>query len=70
MPAQENQIPVCGGGRKCETVGDGGFRSKENGELIALADKDFDVLVAIDKNIRYQQNIKGRNIDMNALGLL
>ena len=50
------------GGHTCETVGDAGFSSKENGELIALADKSFDVPITIDKNIRHQQNIKGRNI--------
>ena len=27
-----------------------------------LAEGDFDALVTIDKNIRYQQNITGRNI--------
>ncbi len=50
------------GGHECETVGEAGFSSKENGELLALADKNFDVFITIDKNIRYQQNIKGRNI--------
>jgi len=30
--------------------------------LIALAEKKFNVLITIDKNIRYQQNIAGRNI--------
>jgi hypothetical protein len=35
---------------------------KENGELLALAEGHFDVLVTIDRNIRYQQNMTGRNI--------
>jgi len=48
------------GGPECETVGDAGF--SENGELLALAEEHFDVLVTIDKNIRYQQNMTGRNI--------
>lgn len=39
-----------------------GFGSKENGELLALADSNFDVLVTIDKNIRYQQSMRGRSI--------
>ena len=30
--------------------------------LLMLAEGDFDALVTIDKNIRYQQNITGRNI--------
>src|SRR5713101_4025592 len=50
------------GGHECETAGEAGFSSKENGELLALAEKSFDVLVTIDKNIRYQQNITGRKI--------
>jgi hypothetical protein len=50
------------GGHECETVRDAGFSGKENGELIVLAEKKFDVLVTIDKNIRYQQNITGRDI--------
>ena len=50
-------------GHECETVRDAGFSGKENGELIALAEKQqFNVLITIDKNIRYQQNIAGRNI--------
>jgi len=44
-------------------VRDAGFSGKENGELIALAEKQqFNVLITIDKNICYQQNIAGRNI--------
>ena len=50
------------GGHECETVRDAGFSGKENGELLALAEEHFDVLVTIDKNIRYQQNVTGRNI--------
>jgi predicted nuclease of predicted toxin-antitoxin system len=45
------------GGHECETVRDAGFSGKENGELLALAEGHFDVLVTIDKNIRYQQNM-------------
>jgi hypothetical protein len=36
--------------------------ARRNGELLALAEEHFDVLVTIDKNIRYQQNLMGRNI--------
>jgi predicted nuclease of predicted toxin-antitoxin system len=49
-------------GQECETVRDAGFSGKENGELLALAEEHFDVLVTIDKNIRHQQNMTGRNI--------
>ena len=50
------------GGHECETVRDAGFGSKTNGELLALAEGRFDVLITIDKNIRFQQNLTGRNI--------
>jgi len=50
------------GGHECETVRDAGFSGKENGELLALAEGHFEVLVTIDKNIRHQQNMTGRNI--------
>src|SRR5437660_12310737 len=50
------------GGHECETVRDAGFSGKENGALLALAEGHFDVLVTIDRNIRYQQKMTGRNI--------
>jgi predicted nuclease of predicted toxin-antitoxin system len=49
-------------GHECETVRDVGLSSKTNGELLRLADGRFDVLVTIDKNIRYPQNLTGRSI--------
>lgn len=49
-------------GHQCHTVREAGFEGKENGELLALAEASFDVLITVDKNIRYQQNMRGRNI--------
>jgi predicted nuclease of predicted toxin-antitoxin system len=49
-------------GHHCTTVREAGFGSKENGELLALAEGNYDVLVTIDKNIRHQQNMSGRHI--------
>jgi predicted nuclease of predicted toxin-antitoxin system len=49
-------------GHECETVTDAGFSGKENGELLALADKKFDVLITVDKNIRHQQSIPTRKM--------
>ena len=46
----------------CQTVREAGFSGKENGELLAVADKKFDVLLTIDKNIRHQQNLAGKKI--------
>lgn len=51
-------------GHECETVTDAGFSGKENGELLALADKKFDVLITVDKNIRHQQNIPTRKLGL------
>jgi len=50
------------GGHECETVQEAGFSGKENGELLRLAEANLDVFVTIDKNIRHQQNLTGRNI--------
>jgi hypothetical protein len=45
-----------------------GWHLLANGELIKVAEEaDFDVLLTTDKNIRYQQNLKGR---ISALVLL
>jgi predicted nuclease of predicted toxin-antitoxin system len=50
------------GGHACLTVQEAGWSGKENGELLALAEIEFDVLVTIDTNLRYQQNLSGRRI--------
>lgn len=34
-----------------------GWEGKRNGELLSLADGEFDVLVTKDRNVRYQQNL-------------
>jgi hypothetical protein len=40
-----------------------------NGELIAVAEAEgFDVLLTTDKNMRYQQNLKGRKIAFVVIG--
>ena len=40
-----------------------------NGDLISPAEADgFDVLLTTDKNIRYQQNLRGRRIAFVVLG--
>jgi hypothetical protein len=48
-----------GGGHECETVRNSGFSGKENGERLALVEEQFDILVTIDKNIRYQAKPDG-----------
>jgi predicted nuclease of predicted toxin-antitoxin system len=49
---------------ECHTVRDAGLTGKENGELLTLAENQFDVLVTIDKNIPYQQNMTGRKLSL------
>lgn len=39
-----------------------GWSSTKNGELLRLAEKEFDVLVTADQNIEYQQNLSLFNI--------
>ena len=39
------------------TVAEAGWRGKKNGELLRLAEKEFDVLVTTDKGIQHQQNV-------------
>jgi predicted nuclease of predicted toxin-antitoxin system len=49
-------------GHECRTVQEAGWSGKENGELLALAETKFEVLVTVDTNLRYQQNLAGRRI--------
>ena len=49
-------------GHDCETVREAGFGGMTNGKLLAQAELLFDVLVTIDRNIQYQQNLASRNI--------
>jgi predicted nuclease of predicted toxin-antitoxin system len=44
-------------GHECRTVVECGWSGKKNGELLALADPLFDVLLTLDKNLPYQQNL-------------
>jgi hypothetical protein len=39
-----------------------GWAGIQNGDLIALVDGRFDVLLTADQNLRYQQNLKNRKI--------
>jgi predicted nuclease of predicted toxin-antitoxin system len=46
----------------CRTVQECGWSGKRNGELLSVAEAAFDVLVTVDTNLRYQQNLTGRKI--------
>jgi hypothetical protein len=46
----------------CKTAQQCGWGGITNGELLRLAEKDFDLFVTSDQNIRYQQNLANRQI--------
>lgn len=49
-------------GHECRTVVQCGWSGKKNGELLALADPLFDLLLTLDKNLPYQQNLNTKRI--------
>jgi predicted nuclease of predicted toxin-antitoxin system len=51
-------------GHECETVRRAGYGSKKNGELLMLAEGQWDVLLTSDRNIKYQQNMTGRSVSI------
>lgn len=44
------------------TVGYRGWSGKKNGVLLRAAEAEFDVLVTLDSNVEYQQNISALNL--------
>jgi hypothetical protein len=44
------------------TVEEAGFKGLENGELLRAASGTYDVLVTVDQNLPYQQNVDGLDI--------
>lgn len=44
------------------TVPQMGWAGKQNGELLALAERAFDVFVTVDQKLKYQQAVAGRDI--------
>ena len=51
-------------GHECETVRRAGYGAKKNGELLSLMEGRWDVLLTNDRNIKYQQNMSGRNVSI------
>ena len=48
-----------------------GWDNLANGELLTVAEEaGFDLLLSTDKNIQYQQNLKGRRIAILYLAIL
>ena len=44
------------------TVQEMGWAGIQNGELLRLAEGQFDVFITTDKNLRHQQNLSGRRL--------
>lgn len=46
----------------CQTAQHMGWKSSRNGELLDLAEGEFDLFITADQGVRYQQNLTGRQI--------
>ena len=44
-------------GHAARTVPEMGWASKRNGELLGLAEVDFDVFLTVDRNLSFQQDV-------------
>jgi hypothetical protein len=51
-------------GHTCKTAQQCGWGGITNGELLHLAEKNFDAFITSDQNIRYQQNLANRQISI------
>jgi len=49
-------------GHECSTAQQRGWGGAKNGDLLHLAEGEFDLFITSDQNIRYQQNLAGRCI--------
>jgi hypothetical protein len=47
-------------GHDCTSTQWRGWGGIKNGDLIRLAEKEFDIFITSDQNLRYQQNLAGR----------
>ncbi len=52
----------CFTSHECVAVSDRSWKGIKNGELLRLAEGQFDLFITADQSIRYQQNISGRRI--------
>jgi hypothetical protein len=46
----------------CRTAQQMQWKRIKNGELLSLAEPQFDLFLTSDQNLRYQQNLQGRSI--------
>jgi hypothetical protein len=54
-------------GHECCTAQQCGWGGIKNGQLLQLAEKEFDLFITSDQNLRYQQNLTGRKISIMEL---
>ena len=54
-------------GHQVSTAYELGWSTLSNGELLAAAEDQFDVLVTTDRNLRDQQNLTGRRLSILVL---
>lgn len=50
-----------------ETVPRMGWAGLKNGDLLALAEKQFDIFITVDRNLAFQQNLPKFNISVVVL---
>lgn len=49
-------------GHECQTAGYCGWGGLTNGDLLRVAEAEFDWFITADQNLRYQQNLTGRKL--------
>jgi predicted nuclease of predicted toxin-antitoxin system len=54
----KNRLPA----HDINTVQEMGWAGIKNGELLTLAEQQFEVFITTDKNLRYQQNLSQRKL--------
>jgi predicted nuclease of predicted toxin-antitoxin system len=49
-------------GHEVHTVTERGWSGVKNGNLLALAEAEFDIFLTVDQNLKFQQNLKAIRI--------
>jgi hypothetical protein len=49
-------------GHEVQTIEEAGFKGQENGDLLRAATGTYEVLITVDQNLPYQQNVTGLDI--------
>lgn len=54
-------------GHECTTAQKRGWGGVKNGDLLRLAEPEFDLFITSDQNLRYQQNLASRRLPILVL---